>query len=70
MYLFIYPQTNPVLTKDTGQILIKLIAFLSTFLLIGGNHLEIDERKTYYSSDVFLNKIKTILALDCSLKNK
>ena len=38
MHLLILPQTDPISMKETGQTLIKLIFYLTTFLLTGMIH--------------------------------
>ena len=49
--------------KKTGQILIKLVLNLTTFLLIGMIHLKLVKKNIDYSTEAFLNKIKNLL--DC-----
>ena len=47
----------------SGQILIKLILYLITFLLTGMIHIKVSEENIDYSTEAFLNKI--INLLDC-----
>ena len=61
MHFLIPPQINPMSMKETGLILIKLILFLTTFILIGVIYLKIEDQNMDYLTEVFLNKINALL---------
>ena len=68
MYFLILSETNPMSMKETGPILIKLILFFTTFLLISMIIVRLTN-KTNYLTEVFLNKINTLLELHARFNN-